>query len=117
MVTVHLHKVILYGFHGLYEEERKLANTFELNIDVSYNDTSSSFEKISDTVDYETIFKLAKQEIDQPTLLLEKICQNLIHAIKDRYSFVKKIAITIEKVHAPIENFQGRPGVTITQTF
>ena len=50
MITIELQHLIFYEHHGIYEEERKVMNSFEVNLSVSYQETIPVFEKISDTI-------------------------------------------------------------------
>src|ERR1700681_4768554 len=89
MVTVELNNIILHGHHGVYEEERKLVNTFEVNLSVSYKEKNTNFEGIGSTINYVELYEIVKQKMQAPGLLLEKICQGIIHLIKHRYAEVR----------------------------
>jgi len=39
LITLHLEKLQFFAYHGLYEEEKKLGNEFELNISASFFST------------------------------------------------------------------------------
>ncbi|HEY0677531.1 MAG TPA: dihydroneopterin aldolase [Chitinophagaceae bacterium] len=117
MVTVHLREVILYAFHGLYEEEHKTGNNYEINLDVIYDERNSKFESIHDTISYEDLFGIVKRKMQAPTLLLEKICEGIIRKIKHEYPNVLEINVSIFKLQPPIENLQGKVGVTIRKKF
>ena len=117
MVKVELNNLIMQGHHGVYEEERKLANTFEINLSVAYNEKGLAFKKLEDTIDYESLFGIVKQKMSTPGFLLEKICQEIVRAVKKKYAFVKEINISIYKVRVPIENFQGRAGVSMRKKY
>jgi 7,8-dihydroneopterin aldolase/epimerase/oxygenase len=117
MVTVELQNMLLQGHHGVYEEERRLANTFEVNLSVLYNEKGAKLQKLQDTVDYEILFSIVKEKMDKPGQLLEQIGQEVIHAIRKKYSFVREISISIYKLQVPIESFQGRAGVTLRRKY
>ena len=36
MITIELQNLIFYEHHGIYEEERRVMNSFEVNLSVSY---------------------------------------------------------------------------------
>ncbi len=46
MITIELQHLIFYEHHGIYEEERKVMNSFEVNLSVSYEENIPVFEKI-----------------------------------------------------------------------
>ncbi len=117
MVTIHLHHVILFAHHGIYDDEKKNGNTFEVNLDVVFERGEESFDSIDHTVSYEDLFGIVKQRMQIATPLLEKVCAEIISAIKRQFPFTKEISISIYKLNAPIEGFNGKAGVTIRKKF
>ena|ERR1700730_12678467 len=117
MVTVHLHKVMMHAHHGVYKEEQQIGSNYELDLDVKFDETDSKFERIGDTISYEELFAIVKKKMQVPTHLLEKVCEGIIRNIRHEYAEVKEITISIYKLEAPIENFQGKVGVTMRKKF
>lgn len=117
MVTVHLHQLIMHAFHGLYAEEHKTGNNYEINLDVSYEESSSRFETIQDTISYEILFGIVKKRMQAPTPLLEKVCESIIRTIKHEFPFVREVSISMYKLQPPIENLHGKVGVTMRKKF
>ncbi|HTQ66653.1 MAG TPA: dihydroneopterin aldolase [Puia sp.] len=117
MITVELHNLILHGHHGIFEEEKKVMNTFEVNLSVKYDEKRSDFNRIEDTISYVDLYEIVKQKIGVPVFLLEKLCQEIIHKIKNQYPSVREVNISIYKMQAPIENFQGKAGVSMRKKF
>jgi dihydroneopterin aldolase len=114
MVTIELHNLLLHGFHGVHQEEKKVMNTFEVNLDVLYEEKNRDFQHLDDTISYTVLYGLVKEKFQQPVLLLEKLAQGVIESIRGKYPWVRKIGISIYKLQAPIENFQGKVGVSMT---
>jgi dihydroneopterin aldolase len=117
MVSIELQNLIFYEHHGIYEEERKVMNSFEVNLSVSYIETSPVFERIADTISYVNLFRIVQEKMKEPVFLLEKICQGIILNIKHQYPAVSEIKISISKLQAPIEHFVGKVGVTMQRSF
>jgi 7,8-dihydroneopterin aldolase/epimerase/oxygenase len=117
MITVELHNVIMYGFHGVYEEERKILNTFEVNLDVKFEEKVSVFDRLEDTISYADLYDIVRQKMEIPGFLLEKICQDIIQKIKDQFPVVLQVDISIYKLQPPIEHFQGKVGVSMVRRF
>jgi 7,8-dihydroneopterin aldolase/epimerase/oxygenase len=117
MITIELQNLVFHVHHGIYEEERKVMNSFEVNLFVSYSETDTVFERISDTISYVNLFRIVAEKMNQPVFLLEKICQGIILNIRHQYPAVSDIKISIYKLQAPIEHFIGKVGVTMHQTF
>ena len=117
MVTIHLHNLLMRAHHGVYEEEERIGANYELNLDVKIDDDNVKFEQLQDTINYEELYGIVKKKMMAPTPLLEKVCEGIIRKIKHEYAGVTEITISIYKLEAPIENFQGKVGVTMRKKF
>lgn len=117
MVTVQLHKLIFSGRHGVFKEELATGNTFEVNLDVMYDETGRPFGGLDSIVNYVNLFGIIKERMHQPSPLLEKIADEIIQKIREQYPFVKEIVLAIYKLQAPIGNFQGKAGITLHKKF
>jgi 7,8-dihydroneopterin aldolase/epimerase/oxygenase len=117
MVTVHLHQLIMHAFHGLYAEEHSTGNNYEINLDVTYEEKTGHFETIRDTVSYEDLFAIVKKRMQTPTPLLEKVCEANISSVRQQFTEVQEVAVSIYKLQPPIENLQGKVGVTMRKKF
>ncbi|HYE55219.1 MAG TPA: dihydroneopterin aldolase [Chitinophagaceae bacterium] len=117
MVTVHLHQLVMQGHHGLYGEELKTGNNYEISLDVTYEERSQSFDSIRQTISYEDLYLIVKKRMQSPSQLLENVCDSIIRRIKHEYPEVRSVSVSIYKLHPPIENLQGKVGVTLRKTF
>lgn len=117
MVTVRLHNLIFSGHHGVFKEELATGNTFEVHLDVIYDEKDHPFESLETIVNYVNLFAIVKQRMHQPSPLLEKIADEIIGKIKVLYPFIREVIISIYKLQAPIGNFQGKAGMTLHKKF
>ena len=117
MVTVQLHKLIFSGRHGVYKEELATGNSFEVNLDVLYDENIRPFEGLDSIVNYVNLFGIVKYRMAQPSPLLEKIADEIIVRIREQYPFVREVILSIYKLQAPIGNFQGKAGITLHKKF
>lgn len=117
MVSIELLDVRMFAFHGLHDGEQKTGNEYVVNLLVSYQENTDSFESLQNTIDYVALFEIVKQRMHVATPLLEKLADGIIRKIKHRYSFVNEIKLSVHKLQAPIENFQGRIGVTLYKKY
>jgi 7,8-dihydroneopterin aldolase/epimerase/oxygenase len=115
VVTVHLHEIIVFAKHGIYDHEKISGSKFEVNLDVSFDSKKSEFAAIADTVDYEVLNNIVNECMVVPTPLLERVCSGIIKRIKKYYSFVVEINISIFKLQPPIKDFHGKAGVSMNR--
>ncbi len=116
MLTIHLHNLKFFAYHGLYEEEKKTGNNFEMNVDV-IADIPGDITKLEHTVDYAVVYQIIENRMKKPTALLETLLQDLAEKIREHDNRIKSISITIKKLSAPIKNFNGIVGVSYKKDF
>src|SRR5689334_2507747 len=116
-LTVELKALRFYAFHGLYAEEKKTGNEFRVDISVVHEPVSGTITDIGETVNYAKLYAIVKAEMQKPRQLLETLVMELAGIIHTSYPQVKKIEISITKLHVPIAKFTGTAGVTYTTEF
>lgn len=116
MFTIHLHDLKFFAYHGLYEEERKTGNNFEMNVDVMA-DIPGTITKLEHTIDYAEVYQIIEARMKQPTALLETLVHDLAEKIYQYDNRVKSVNITIKKLSAPIKFFNGVVGVSYKKDF
>ena len=116
MFTIHLHQLKFFAYHGLYEEERKTGNNFEMDVDVEA-DIPGSVTKLEHTVDYAAVYQIIEARMKQPTALLETLAHDLAEKIHQYDNRIKSVSISIKKLSAPIKFFNGIVGVSYKKDF
>ncbi|MGH2552508.1 MAG: dihydroneopterin aldolase [Chitinophagaceae bacterium] len=111
LITIELKKLRFLAYHGLYAEERKTGNEFEINLSVSYQPASGTITGISDTVNYSELYALLKAEMQRPRHLLETFLMETAEMIHGSFPQIKKIELSITKLHVPTAKFTGTAGV------
>ena len=107
----------MYARHGLYRSEPKTGNLYNVDLFVRYDEGNTSFNHLSDTINYVELYDILRQRMQTPTALLEKLCDEVIQQIKARYPFIAEAMISIQKIQAPIENFEGKVGVSLHKIY
>jgi dihydroneopterin aldolase len=105
-----LKDVVLFGLHGVHPLEKKVGTLFRINIQIDL-DPSVSVQSLSDTLDYAEVFATLKKEFQVTEDLLEVLIERIISSIALLSSQIKTIDISIVKINAPINGFQGEVGV------
>jgi 7,8-dihydroneopterin aldolase/epimerase/oxygenase len=117
LLTIELKQLHFFAQHGLYAEERKTGNEFEVNLIVSYQPSSGTITDISDTVNYVQLYDLLKAEMQKPRYLLETFVMEVTELIHVAFQQVRKIEISITKLHPPIAKFTGTVGVKYSKEY
>lgn len=96
--TVGLKEATFYAFHGYYEEERKMGNHFIINTKVTIDIDDIQADDIQHTVNYEILYQICKNEMQQSQKLLETVAANILNAYKNNFPEIKSASISIEKL-------------------
>jgi dihydroneopterin aldolase len=116
MFTINLHNLIFHSFHGVYDEERILGNTFEVNVSVEFN-PDKPITSLEHTINYATIYEIIKQRMLMATALLETLAQELTQEIYNFDTRIKTISVSVEKKNPPISNMEGSVSVHYKKTY
>lgn len=111
VMTIQLNRLRFFAKHGLYAEEIKTGNEFEVSLSVDHIHTKDIITDISSTVNYVKLYELVKERMQQPTALLETVAMEITEAIFAAFPTVKKTEISIIKLHPPIVGSTGNVGV------
>lgn len=87
-----------FAYHGYYPEERMAGNYFIIDAEVSLKSFDSSDDNIKDTVNYEQLYDICRQEMDQTQKLLETVVLNIIEKIKSQHPTVVSAKVRLEKI-------------------
>ena len=115
-MTIQLNDVKFHGFHGLYAAEKKLGNTFIVNLSIQFTPPKNGIASIDQTIDYVTLFELVKERMSIPTPLLETIVGDIAKLILEKFYLVEVVSIQITKSQMHISNLEGNMSVSHTQT-
>ena len=111
LISIELKQLRFPAYHGLYVEEKKTGNEFEIDLTVSFLPSAGTITGISDTVNYAELYALLRTEMQKPRHLLETLVMELAEIIHSSFPQIKKIEISVAKLHIPIAKFTGTAGV------
>ena len=116
-ITVELSQLRFFAFHGLYEEEKKTGNEFEVTVRVSFKTREKVISKLQDTVNYARLHAIVNEMMQHPEKLLETVAMKMAERIHEEFLFAEYAEIQIVKLHPPIINFTGNVSVTYKKEF
>ncbi|MEN9568803.1 MAG: hypothetical protein RL172_34 [Bacteroidota bacterium] len=116
-LTIHLNQLRFFAFHGLYKDEQRNGNTFEVDVDIEA-ELPEQIEKLKDTIDYVVMYAIIEKRMQTPSHLLETVAQDLAVLMQAADNRIKKVSIQIRKLTPPINNFKGHHvGISFTKEF
>jgi dihydroneopterin aldolase len=115
-MRISLDKLVFFGYHGLYAEEKKLGNTYIVDILIDFTPKPSGINHLEQTIDYVQVYALIKKWMDIPTPLLETLVVNMANDILKEQLLAEKVMVKITKQHLPIAEFEGTASVSIEKS-
>ncbi len=113
-----LEKLEFFAFHGIYAEEKTIGGKFTLDIWIEQDVPDEiEFKKINEVLDYEKIYAIVKNEMNQPKDLIEEVAKNILDKIELQNADLVSIKIKITK-HNPAGKFEkGDASVMLEKIF
>lgn len=111
LMKIELKALRFWGYHGLYGEEKKTGNEYEIDLILSYLAKTEIIHGIEDTLNYASVYDIVKNEMIHPADLLETIAMTIAKKIHLSFPEAINIEIAVSKLHPPIEKFEGQVGV------
>lgn len=112
MYTISLNNLEFYSFHGYYQEENLIGNHFLVDIIVLLNDEVMKMEELESTLNYVTLYQIAKEEMAIPRKLLETVVKSIHQRIEKLSKNIHRIEVSLTKKHVPVEGMIGQAKVS-----
>ena len=114
---VELVNLEFYAYHGFYEQEQKIGNRFLVDLHVGFTyEVHTGAENIHHTINYETLYKEVKVEMQTPVKLLETVAEKIMAKIFQNHPNAKEVSISISKLDPPIGGKCERAKVTLRES-
>ncbi|MFN6943974.1 MAG: dihydroneopterin aldolase [Cytophagaceae bacterium] len=102
-IEISLNGLEFIAYHGYYEAERTLGNTFSVDVKVWIKEEFDVKEdELQQTVDYEQIYKIVQTVMDKPVKLLETVVGSIINNLFTEFPSVLSAEVKLEKKNPPI---------------
>lgn len=115
MGKITLEGLEFFAFHGYYDEEQKIGNKYGVDITIESSlDKAGADDKLSETINYEELYQIIREEMSKPSRLLENIGGRIMNAVFTNFPLVTFIEISISKFNPPIGGICKRAVVSLT---
>jgi 7,8-dihydroneopterin aldolase/epimerase/oxygenase len=103
MGTIALEGLEFFSYHGFYEAERIIGNKYAVDVIICVDFEQAAIDdKLSETVNYEKVYKIVREVMGQSHKLLEHIAYNIIQQVRQRYPQVQKVEVSVSKFNPPV---------------
>ncbi|MBE0655345.1 MAG: dihydroneopterin aldolase [Bacteroidales bacterium] len=117
MGKIHIEEMEFYAFHGHYQEEQIVGNRFLLDLILETDMTKpAKTDELEDAVNYQTAYKLVKNEMRIKSKLLENIAKRILDALFSELPGIEKATVIIRKMNPPMGGQMRAVSVTLERT-
>ena len=103
MGLIKVENIRVFAYHGCLKEETKIGSDYRVDLEVKADlKTSAKTDELSDTVDYVLLNRIVKEEMQQPSKLLETVAKRILNRIFKDDNLVKKATVSVSKLNPPI---------------
>ena len=113
---IYLNDLIFNGFHGVYPSEKKIGNTFKVDVRIQLTPATKTIDQLEQTIDYVEVYHLIQKIISVPTPLLETIVSNIADQILAAHPLAESVYVKITKQQLSVPYFEGTTAVDLERS-
>ena len=115
--TIELKSLRFFAEHGMYQEEMKVGNDFEVDVTIGTRSPKKTITSIEQTINYVEVYRIIQEEFRDRKLLLETCAMNIAEKIHEQFTEIESLTVCIRKLNPPITNFSGSVGISFHKNF
>ena len=114
MGKISLEGMEFYAHHGHYEEEQERGNKFVVDLHFETDSAKAvTTDELSDTVSYEEVYEIVKEQMAVRSKLLENVAQRIVDALKAKFTEITALELKLSKLNPPLKGIVQKVSVTI----
>lgn len=115
--TIELKNLRFFADHGMYQEEIKVGNDFEVDVTLECKAPKKTITSIDQTINYVEVYRIIQEEFGSRKLLLETLAMQIMERLQAQFPELENCTICIRKLNPPITNFSGSVGIRYSRSF
>ena len=115
LIQIHLNRLVVHACHGVYPQEQSVGTDFFVTLlcDVDVSESAFEDDLIDGTVSYGDLARSIRDEMKQPSHLLEHVAMRVGRRLLREQPRIKHLRLRIEKQMPPIGMLLDGAGVEI----
>ncbi|AWB42839.1 dihydroneopterin aldolase [Paenibacillus sp. CAA11] len=110
MDKMRISRMEYYGYHGVFEEERKLGARYYVDLELQLDlREAGKNDDLSKTVNYAEIHETVKEAVEKTSFkLIEALAEHIASVVLDTYTVIDALTVKVTKPHPPFDiHFEG----------
>lgn len=111
-----LNDMRFFAHHGVFEEEAIIGGEYTVSIEMEVDVSKAALtDNLSDTINLQEVYDITRKTMRQPSKLIENAAYRIVKALKQRFTEIKKITVTLCKINPPIGGQIENTAVVISE--
>ena len=103
MGKIIIDEIVIYAYHGCYDEEQVIGSEYKLNVWVEGDfSNAEKSDNLSDTIDYVRISDIVLEEMATSSKLIEHVADRILNHILLEWTSINKAGVLIKKINPPM---------------
>lgn len=103
MGTIAIEGMQFHAYHGCFKEERIIGTKFMVDLHFETNTSlAQDSDSLRDTIDYQSVFLMVKEEMKKPSSLLEHVGRRILDRLFIDFPAAESASLKISKIHPPL---------------
>lgn len=99
MAIIRLEGISFYAHHGYYTHERTRGNNYLVDVNLETNiDQAALHDDLHLTINYEIIYQICADVMEQPCHLIETVAFRIAHEIRNSFPQCESIEVILHKI-------------------
>lgn len=118
MAIIEIENMEFYAYHGCFKEEQVVGNQFQVSILIEADTLAAQkSDNINDTVNYQVVYNLIKEEMQQKSKLLEHVAERIVSSVHENFKEVKRVRVKVSKLNPPLGGKVEKVSVSLERKF
>ena len=101
--SIRLQDMRFYAYHGVMEQERRVGGEYLVSLQVEADLSGAVMsDAVADTVNYAELYDVVRQEMAQPSQLLEHVAGRIGQRVLDEFPQVTALTVRVTKCNPPM---------------
>ena len=115
MAIITLENMEFHAYHGCLEHEKQLGNTFLVTVSMELDTTlAGTTDQLSDTLNYQAIYNIVKEQMTIPSQLIEHIVQRTGQKLITSFNTISNLSVKLTKLNPPLGGKVDNVSITVS---